>query len=114
MNFKFACITSLVLMTSGVAVAAEKAIAVPKYKFDKIAHLSCKDAWVQADKSVDKAFAMIESMTIYLLKQRQQGFPDNQEAGTQFGESIDKRCKSDPDQLMLSAVDAALREVIKH
>lgn len=84
-----------------------------KYKFSDIAHLSCKDAWHQADKSVDKAFAMIETLTVYLLKQRQQQFPDNQESGNQFGKSIDTRCKADPDQLMLSAVDAALREVVK-
>ncbi len=101
------------MLIGNAAVAADKSAQIPNYKFDKIAHLSCKEAWIQADKSVDKAFAMIETMTVYLLKQRTQQFPDDQEAGNKFGKGIDARCKSDPDQLMLSAVDGSLREVLR-
>ncbi len=85
----------------------------PRYTFQKVAHLSCKAAWQQADQSVDKAFAMIETMTVYLLKQRQLQFPDSAEVGERFGKLIDERCRADPDQLMLSAVDAALRDVVR-
>lgn len=56
---------------------------------------------------------MIETMTVYLLKQRQLQFPDSVEAGEQFGKAIDQFCRAAPDQLMLSAVDAALREVLR-
>jgi len=102
------------ILTAGVAqAAAEKPAKAPRYAFQKIAHLSCKDAWQEANQSVDKAFAMIETMTAYLLKQREQQFPDNAEAGQQFGKAIDQRCRADPDQLMFSAVDAALRDVLR-
>lgn len=95
---------------NGAAQAASKA---PPYSFQKVAHLSCKDAWIEADKSVDKAFSIIETLTVYLLKQRQIQFPDNLEAGERFGKVIDEHCRADPDQLMFSAVDAALREVVR-
>ncbi len=99
----------------GLVFASEAARAAPKapsHTIQKVAHLSCKGAWQAADKSVDKAFAMIETMTVYLLKQRQLQFPDDAETGQRFGKAIDERCRADPDQLMLSAVDAALREVL--
>lgn len=111
---KFASVASILVSGSLLAYsAAEAAPKAPRYSFQKVAHLSCKEAWQQADKSVDKAFAMIETMTLYLLKQRQLQFPDSAEAGEQFGKVIDQRCRADPDQLMLSAVDAALREVLR-
>ena len=101
------------LLAQTTAHAAQPAQKAPRYSFQKVAHLSCKEAWVQADKSVDKAFAMIETMTVYLLKQRQLQFPDNAAAGEQFGKGIEQRCSADPDQLMLAAVDGALREVVR-
>ena len=92
---------------------AAAATAVAPYSLDEVAHLSCSEAWQKAGQSVDNAFGMIETMSVYLLQERNQTFPDNQETGKKFGLSIDQRCKSDPDQLMLNAVDAALREVSK-
>lgn len=106
-------IGALTISLALVSANVEAAPKAPRYSFQKIAHLSCKGAWQEADKSVDKAFAMIEVMTVYLLKQRQLQFPDSVEAGERFGKSIDERCRADPDQLMLSAVDAALREVVR-
>jgi hypothetical protein len=101
------------LAFSGNLLAADAPAKAPRYKFEKVAHLSCKQAWYEADKSVDKAFAMIEAMTVYLLKQRQVQFPNDRDAGSEFGKAIDTRCKADPDQLMLAAVDAALRQVVQ-
>lgn len=109
-------ISLVAALTAGLTLATSTWAAAPKaprYSFQKVAHLSCKGAWMEADQSVDKAFAMIETMTVYLLKQRQLQFPDSAEAGERFGKLIDERCRADPDQLMLSAVDAALRDVVR-
>lgn len=114
MNPAFASLViAVALLAQPTAQAAQPVQKAPRYSFQKVAHLSCKEAWVEADKSVDKAFAMIETMTVYLLKQRQQQFPDNAAAGEQFGKAIEQRCNADPNQLMLSAVDGALREVLR-
>lgn len=91
----------------------QRAVVAPPYSFQKVAHLSCKDTWIEVDKSVDKAFSMIETLIVYLLKHRQMQFPDSLEAGERFGKVIDERCRADPEQLMFSAVDAALREVLR-
>lgn len=103
------CAVIATLAMSGVAFYSEKS----PYRLERIAHLSCKQAWIEADKSVEKAFGMIETMTVYLLKKRHLAFPNSQEAGQQFGQRIDQYCRADPDQLMLNAVDASLRSLIQ-
>ena len=97
------------------AAAGQDAPAPQKkaYEFENVAHLSCSGAWAQADKNVDNAISMIETLLGYLLESRGQAFPDTREAGAAFGTALDKSCKADPNQLFLAAIDSSLRQVVK-
>jgi hypothetical protein len=97
------------------AVAAQNPPPTPKktYEFESVAHLSCSGAWAEADKNVDNAIAMIETLLAYLLESRGQTFPNTKEAGAVFGTALDKSCKADPNQLFLAAIDSSLRQVVK-
>ena len=113
--------------TVGVALALLAALtmsipsfaapATPKarrtYEFEDVAHLSCSGAWVEANKNVDDAVSMIETLLAYLLESRGQSFPDTKEAGAAFGTALDKTCKGDPNQLFLAAIDSSLRQVVR-
>jgi hypothetical protein len=96
------------------AVNAQGAPAAKKtYEFEDVAYLSCAGAWAEADKNVDNAISMIETLLGYLFESRGQKFPDTKEAGAAFGAALDKSCKADPQQLFLAAVDSSLRQVVK-
>ena len=97
------------------ALAGQAAPAPQKetYEFGDLAHLSCAGAWVEADRNVDRAISMIDTLLGYLLDSRGQAFPDTREAGAAFGTALDKSCKADPNQLFLAAIDSSLRQVVK-
>lgn len=113
MNNRILVAVAGLAISCSVLAAGSQLDRKPNYRFVQLAHLSCKEVWIEANQSVEKAFGMIESMTVHLLKQRQYAFPNDKEAGQRFGKSIDKLCRSDPDQLMLNSVDVALREIQK-
>lgn len=113
MNNRILAGVVVLAMSCSALAAGNQLDRKPNYRFVQVAHLSCKEVWIEANQSVEKAFGIIESMTVHLLKQRQHTFPNDKEAGQRFGKSIDKLCRSDPDQLMLNSVDIALREIKK-
>lgn len=107
-------VTFTVAAVTPVSAAAPMIERAPRtFAFEDIAHLSCVDAWANANKSVDDAIAMINALTAYLLAERSQTFPNSQEAGAAFGASIDRACKADPNQLFLAAIDSSLRQVVR-
>lgn len=113
MNNRILAAVFVVAMSCSALAAGNELDRKPNYRFVQVAHLSCKEVWIEANQSVEKAFGIIESMTVHLLKQRQHAFPNNKEAGQSFGKNIDRLCRADPDQLMLNSVDVALREIKK-
>ncbi|MCB5195846.1 hypothetical protein [Deefgea salmonis] len=101
---------SLALLSPFAAAKDAKPTALPSLQ--DVAHLSCTEMWQESGKSVDKFFHAVETMAGYLLQSRDETFPDQLEAGKQFGERIDVACRKAPDQLLISAVDIALRETL--
>jgi hypothetical protein len=109
LGLALAAVAALAFATPAVAAPAAK----KTYEFEDVAHLSCVGAWAEADRNVNNALSMIETLLGYLLESRGQKFPDTKEAGAAFGTGLDKCCKADPNQLFLAAIDASLRQVVK-
>lgn len=99
-------------LCAGLIIPAAQAAEAEPYTVLNVAHLSCAQAWAQGGQSSEHRVAMIELLAGYLLTERRLRFPDDKASGQRFGRAIDRRCKSDPHQLLLSAVDASLREIV--
>jgi hypothetical protein len=96
----------VIALPFGVGVAAEG------YRFDRIVHMSCVEAWQHSGENTQNVVAMIEVLAEHSLSVRQIAFPDTEDAGRRLGDLIEKGCDESPHNLLYNEVDKGIRLVV--
>jgi hypothetical protein len=106
--------TGLVLaaVVAGAAEsAAPRAQARPEWKAEDALPLTCAQAWTESGKTYKGLLAVVKTLAIVSLANRDLEFPDTREAGMDAGKGIVADCKADPDALLFAIVDKHVRRV---
>ena len=78
-----------------------------------ILYLSCAEAHQQVGEDEQKAVALVTEMTKYLIEKRGITVPEDRgDLSQAFGELVKAHCLSDPDSLLLSAIDRSMRQLL--
>lgn len=68
------------------------------------------EAWVNSGRNEDKFFDMVKQLAEISARKRGVTLPDTEAAGRKMGMLIKASARRDPDQLLYSVVDAAVKQ----
>jgi hypothetical protein len=80
---------------------------------DQIVTKTVHEAWVASGRNEGKFFTMVQQCAELSARKRNISLPDTAAAGEKFGAWIKKETRKDPDQLLYTVVDRAVRYVGK-
>lgn len=76
---------------------------------DALVKMTVHEAWVASGRNEDKFFDMVKRVAEMSATKRGVALPDNQEAGSRFGNMVKTSARKDPDQLLYAVVDNAVK-----
>jgi hypothetical protein len=100
-----------VVTAASSPVAESQSPARTEWKAEDALPLTCAQAWVESGKTYEGMLAVVETLAIVSLANRDLEFPDTREAGIDAGKGIVADCKADPDALLFAIVDKHVRRV---
>ena len=104
---------TLAIAGTVVMEAAAQPPARPKTKYVAVdvLPLTCAQAWTKAKKNYAEMVAIVRTLAVVSLANRDLTFPNTREAGQAAGQGIAADCKADPHALLFAIVDAHVRKV---
>jgi hypothetical protein len=93
--------------------ATGNATAESPLPLDQIVTKTVHEAWVASGRNEDRFFAMVQQLAELSAQHRGVTLPDSQAAGSKFGGWIKQEARKDPDQLLYTVVDHAVRHIGK-